>query len=404
MKSILYISYDGLTDPLGQSQILPYLVRLSTRGFRFTILSFEKRNRYAADRHLVEEIMERAGIEWVPLKFTRRPPLLAKVYDRWRLRRMANRLQRRRGFDLVHCRSYVAAEIGLWLKKKFGSRFLFDMRGFWADEKVDNGQWKLSNPLFRRVYAHYKKKEKEFLRNADGIISLTEAGRRELLRTYQGLSIDVIPCCADLVHFNYANIRNGVTEALRAQLGLDSRHRVLTYLGSVGGWYMMDEMLAFFRRLLLRHPEFVLLILTKDDRESVFRAAEATGVPGDKIRVLYSGRKELPDYLSLSDCSVFFIRPSYSKIASSPTKHGELMSMGIPVICNNVGDTGAIINRTGTGVIVREFSDSGYDKVISRMEDLLAIPKKRIREAAQEIFDLREGVNRYAQVYERIFQ
>ena len=30
-KQILYISYDGITDPLGQSQILPYIIGLTKK-------------------------------------------------------------------------------------------------------------------------------------------------------------------------------------------------------------------------------------------------------------------------------------------------------------------------------------------------------------------------------------
>ena len=39
---ILFISFDGLLEPLGQSQILPYLRGLATRGVAITVLSFEK--------------------------------------------------------------------------------------------------------------------------------------------------------------------------------------------------------------------------------------------------------------------------------------------------------------------------------------------------------------------------
>ncbi len=31
---ILYISYDGMTDPLGQSQVLPYLKGLAKKGYK----------------------------------------------------------------------------------------------------------------------------------------------------------------------------------------------------------------------------------------------------------------------------------------------------------------------------------------------------------------------------------
>ena len=41
-KKILYISYDGMTDALGEGQVISYLVELGKKGYQFDILSFEK--------------------------------------------------------------------------------------------------------------------------------------------------------------------------------------------------------------------------------------------------------------------------------------------------------------------------------------------------------------------------
>ena len=46
-KKILFISYDGMTDPLGQSQVIPYLSNLTKFGYTFTILSCDKADKYA---------------------------------------------------------------------------------------------------------------------------------------------------------------------------------------------------------------------------------------------------------------------------------------------------------------------------------------------------------------------
>lgn len=406
MARVLYVSYDGMTDPLGQSQVLPYLVALSAKGYRFTLLSFEKKNRFQKEKHIIEEITRKAAIDWVPLTYTRNPPVLSKIYDRWRLDNMAFRLFRQQRFDMIHCRSYVAAETGLRLKMKFGCKFLFDMRGLWADEKVDSGQWNLYNPFFRRVYRHYKIKERQFLENADGIISLTRAAKAELTarEEYRHLDIDVIPCCADLDHFNYQGLNRDDLENLRKSLGIEPGKKVISYLGSIGGWYMTKEMFAFYKRLLERHPEFLMLLMTKDDPSFIQKEIAESGIPAEKVITRYAGRNELPLYIALSDCSIFFIRPTYSKIASSPTKHAELMGMGIPVICNNIGDTGAVIDDTATGLVVKEFTEKGYDQVIGRLDWLLAVPKEKIRAAAFRYFDLEKGAGDYLQVYKKILK
>ncbi len=56
--NILYISYDGMTDPLGQSQVLPYLSGLTKYGYCFTILSFEKRERFIKEGKNIRKICE----------------------------------------------------------------------------------------------------------------------------------------------------------------------------------------------------------------------------------------------------------------------------------------------------------------------------------------------------------
>jgi glycosyltransferase involved in cell wall biosynthesis len=399
MKRALFISYDGMTDVLGQSQVLPYLLGLRKRGYEISILSFEKKDRYRNEGQLIRNMVAAAGIAWIPLTYSGRIPLFSKVYDLWQMRRTALKTFGARPFDLIHCRSYVAAGAGLMLKRKFGAKFLFDMRGFWVDERVDNGQWNLRHPLYRWLYRRYKEKERDFLLNADGIISLTDAAGDVLKQSpgYSGLPITVIPCCADLAHFDYRSISKEVTEKRKADLGIGEQRKVIAYLGSTVGWYLMAEMFDFFVCLQERHPEYLLLLITRDDATSLHKEAALRGIRD--LVVVGSDRAGLPSLLSICDCSFFFIRPTFSKIASSPTKHAELMGMGIPVICNDIGDTGRVIDGTGSGLVVGEFSTKEYRSVVEKIPALCKIEKSFIREGALKYFDLSVGVERYASVY-----
>ncbi len=40
--SVLYFSYSGALDPLGSSQVLPYVYGLADLGYRMRLVSFEK--------------------------------------------------------------------------------------------------------------------------------------------------------------------------------------------------------------------------------------------------------------------------------------------------------------------------------------------------------------------------
>ncbi|MDP9230923.1 MAG: glycosyltransferase [Bacteroidota bacterium] len=108
--------------------------------------------------------------------------------------------------------------------------------------------------------------------------------------------------------------------------------------------------------------------------------------------------------MALTNISIFLIKNSFSKIASSPTKHAELMGMGIPVICNGIGDTGEIIRSTKTGFVVDDFSEHSFQQAIDKIIELEKIDKAYIRHCATQIFALTIGVQRYLSVYNDIMK
>ena len=404
MKKVLYITYDGLTDPLGQSQILPYLKGLSASGYRFTILSFEKKERMEKEEALVRSLTQESGIEWVPLAFTSRPPLLSKFYDALRMKQTAVKLHKEKSFDMVHCRSYIAADVGLYLKKRYGVKFFFDMRGFWADEKKD-GSWNVAHPVFKRVYRYYKNREAQYLQSADYIISLTHAGKREMMTWpsfRQQIPVQVIPCCADMGVFSLTSPEQ--KKQSREKLGITGDRLVLSYLGSVGTWYMLDEMLQFFATVKKSYPDARFLFVTHSDHQMIRDKASAMKIHQSDILIVQGARKEVPALIKASDINISFIRPVYSKISSSPTKLGEVLSMGIPVICNSgVGDVEEVVNKAHAGYVLRSFTEEAFEAAVASFPELLKKNPEAIRRAIEPVFSLSNGIEMYRQSYQRVF-
>ncbi len=405
-KRILYLSYDGMTDPLGQSQVLPYLKGLSRAGYSFTLLSCEKPERFAQHRERLESITKEAGIAWHPLPYTKLPPIISTMKDLRHMRRLALQLHREQAFDAVHCRGHVTSLVGLFLQQRCGLRFLFDNRGFWADEKVDAGAWDLKNPLYKTVYSYFKKKEKAMIERCDQMVCLTHAGKADMQR-WKGVSvrpdrITVIPCCADTELFSPENGRR-LAPKFREELGLQEGAPVLAYLGSIGTWYMLDEMLDFFVAYRRKQAEARFLFITQDEHERIRRTAAEKGIPAEAILIRPGIRTEVPGLLSLAQHSLFFIRPTYSKVSSSPTKQGEIMAMGIPVVCNaGVGDSDHIITQAHSGVLVRRFDKAGYDAAVQELTDA-TFDTAAIRSGAEAVFSLKSGVRQYLEVYQRLF-
>jgi glycosyltransferase involved in cell wall biosynthesis len=406
-KRVLYISYDGMTDPLGQSQVIPYLQGLSKAGYEITLMSFEKSERSAAQREEVARLLKNNNIVWEPLSYTKKPAVLSTVYDLNRMKAKAVELHRQNPFALVHCRSYIAAFAGLMMKRKFGTKFLFDMRGFYADERVDGAIWNRNNPLYNLIYNFFKQKEKEFLSNADYVVSLTHKAKK-IIHSWKEISnqpipIQGIPCCADLDFFSAKNVDANRKAELQKELELTGNEFVLCYLGSVGTWYMLDEMLDFFACLLKRNPDSKFLFITNDNPGHILQRAIAKGIPVQNVIGTPSKRSDLPTYLSLCNWSIFFIKPVFSKSASSPTKQGELMGMGIPHVCNTgVGDVDEIVSRNGVGLSVQDFTEEEYNRVIDQMLQNTEANTQAIAAAAREVYSLQSGVLAYQTIYRQL--
>lgn len=401
---VLYISYDGMTDPLGQSQVIPYLIGLTKKGYAFTLISCEKEENYIQHKNKIQAILDKNNIAWHPISYTKKPPVLSAIYDVIRIKELAIQLHKKYNFSIVHCRSYIAALVGLQLQKKFKLKFVFDMRGLWADERVDGKLWNLKNPVYKSVYNYFKRKEKQFLEEADYTVSLTQNAKNEIL-SWKNINkslvkIEVIPCCVDLNLFDKNKLTADKIQLYKDELKIVKDDFVVLYLGSIGTWYMLDEMMEFFSVLKQKNERVKFLFVTKDEHARILQTSEKYNIR-DSIIIRPGTREEIPYLISISNYSIFFILPSYSKKASSPTKQGEIMAMGIPVICNtNVGDTDKIVNDYDSGIIIKDFSVSSYQNAIDKMAS--EFDTQKIMEGAKDYFSLESGVEKYAAIYHAV--
>lgn len=401
MNHVLFISYDGLTDPLGQSQIIPYLCGLTKYNFRFSIISCEKPDRFQKLGKHIHSLLSDYPITWIPLRYHKKPPIISTVYDLQKIKNTAKRIHLRDRIDLVHTRSGTPALAGLWLKKKFGIKFLNDIRDFYAQSRVDSGQWPQDKFLYRQIFKYFSGKEKLEMAAADGIVCLTHKAAEIIKQSFHHLPIpvSVIPCSVDLDLFDPGKIDLMQKEMLRKRFGISSNDIVFTYLGSVGTWYLAAEMFALFKRISNAIPGSKLLVVSPDDENDIQTYAVAANIPKEKISITSAQRQEVPALLSLSNYAVFFIKPCYSKQASSPTKLGEIMAMGLPVITNEgVGDVSQIVRKYDAGIVINDLNKEGFDEAISKILNQ-NFDGNIIRNGATEYFDLNKAVDCYHQIY-----
>lgn len=394
-----------MTDPLGQSQVLPYIIGLTKKGYQFTLISFEKPERFEQGRATIEKICRQNNIDWRPQMYTKTPPIFSTIKDIRSLKKVALQLHEEKSFDIIHCRSYITALIGQVVKRKTGVKFVFDMRGFWADERMDGQIWSRNNPIHRMIYRYFKKKEREYFTNADYTISLTH-NAKDIIQSWknipqQPIPIKVIPCCVDLELFNPNKLVLDKLENLKKELHIEKNDFILSYLGSIGTWYMLDEMLDFFKLLKKHKPNAKFLFITKELPEKILKKAEEKQIDTNSFIIRSAERAEVPYYIKLSNFGVFFILSVFSKRASSPTKQGEIMAMGIPVVCNSgVGDTDKVVKDYNSGILVEKFSNASYERAIESLDKTWDIDS--ITKGSFEFYALSEGINRYDEVYKSV--
>lgn len=263
----------------------------------------------------------------------------------------------------------------------------------------------MGNPLFKTVYKFFKRKEIEFFNSADAIVSLTHNGKAEIESwpevNHRKGEITVIPCCVDLELFDPAKISATKQDELREALGIAKDHKVLGYVGSIGTWYMLDEMLDYFKVQLTVDPAAVFLFVTGENPETILQEARQKGIDEEKLRITRCLHQDVPLHVSLFTQSIFFIRPSFSKKASSPTKQGELMAMGIPIVCNaGVGDTDKVIYDYHAGTVISSFDSDTYLEAVKNEHSSFSSADSM--KGAEEFYGLETGVERYWGIYQGI--
>lgn len=82
LNSVLYIAYDGLMEPLGQSQVWQYLAGLSV-NHKIVLMSFEKNIDWEneAEKSRIKAEVNSKGVIWVPLHYHSKPSALATLFD-----------------------------------------------------------------------------------------------------------------------------------------------------------------------------------------------------------------------------------------------------------------------------------------------------------------------------------
>lgn len=387
--STLYLTRNGLLEPLGQSQVMSYLKGLS-QDYQITLITYEKPEDWTDTEAMARARVdcEAHGIRWLPQQFRLRPKIIAPAFSMLRMIWLVRREVRRNGIRLIHARSYIPAAVNLIVNRMTGVPFIFDMRALWPEELITAGRLRRGSGMHRAIVAA----ERACLARAAGVVSLTHAGVEHLKKVYpQELSkqrLVVIPTCADLARFTLPDTPRAET--------------VYGCLGTVlSGWFKLDWLSAFLQAAAKHDPAARIEIVTRDDVATVQSRIDPSAQL-ENLSIFSASSDDVPDVVKIHSVSAMFFSEGISKLGSAPTRLGEVLGCGIPVVANEgVGDVAQIIRQYRVGVIARNASEGAMEEALTELTALRRDPdlSARCRHAAEEVFSLEHGTEKYRQLY-----
>jgi glycosyltransferase involved in cell wall biosynthesis len=367
---VLYISYDGASEPLGRSQVVSYLVRLAS-DCDIALISFEKRT---DDPLETRALLNAVGITWIPLRYHRRPPVFSTAWDIMRGAMATRRAVRRHRTQIIHVRSYVAGMIALLSSRTRPWKFLFDIRGFWVDERVEGGIWPRNGWLYRLG----KRCERWLFASADAVVTLTRASVPQI-KSWLGPStapVRVIPTCVALERYE--------DKARRAQARV-------TWCGSIGTFYRFDLALPLSDALGLP-----LTVLTR-------QIDLARAVIGDQeADVRTAAHERIADELAPGDIGLCLYSTGFSNLARAPTRFAEYLAAGMVVaVSPGIGDLDALVSEHAVGAVIESDTPDAVPATAEKLRRLSEDPavSTRARDLAARLFSLDAGVRDYLSLY-----
>ncbi|MFN3661816.1 glycosyltransferase [Yoonia sp.] len=391
----LYLTRNGLLEPLGQSQVMAYLRGLS-RDYAITLITYEKHDDWADTAAVARARAACAahGIRWLPQRFRPRPRIIAPAFSMIRMVWLVRREVRRNGIRLIHARSYIPAAVAGVVSRMTGVPFIFDMRALWPEELITAQRLRRGSWMHRAIV----RAERACLTRSSGVVSLTHAAVTYLRSVYPGelqrQRLVVIPTCADLDRFTPASDK-------------PAGPVVHGCIGTVlSGWFRTDWLAAWLRVAAARDPDARFEIVTRDDAARVRAVLDPDSELTSRLHIGPRRSEDMPDAVRGHDLSVmFYAGGEISELGRSPTRMAEVLGCGLPVVANEgVGDVADIIRKHNVGVIVAGSDAAHIEQACDALQALMQDPElpARCRATAHNVFSLQTGTQSYRALYAAI--
>lgn len=365
---LAYVTIDSLSEGVGSSQITPLISRLSKSGMKINLISYEKTNPTSEQLAYFKSI----GVEWNFRDFGANG-LMGGVGRFNSLRQEIPKT------NLIHARSDIPAVSAIASRQ---APVLWDVRSLWADQKVMI-QKSLVN---KTLYGIYRGLESIAARKSMGMSTLTSAVVPILEQRHKRLPQlrAVVPTAVDLDYFRLSTIMPSKVQAL--------------FSGTYNEYYDLN-LSGLFMEEFRKHIEVdTHWARPAESYKSQIGVGESKVFPSSQTGM----SKLIPHYsFGVSICK---IDAGPSLTAAMPTKIGEFLACGRPIVVNKgLGDMDRFLEEFNAGVIL-DGTISNLVESASKLASLLSDSETphRCRALAEKYFSMDIGASKYLNLYSQI--
>lgn len=234
-------------------------------------------------------------------------------------------------YDIIHAHLHEGALIGLVMSRLFRTPMVFDFQGSLTGEMLDHHFLRRESPAYRL----FRWLETWIVRHAP-VIFTSSANAQRLLAEEFGCppeQLRILPDCVNADTFRPADTYPPEElAALRAQLDIPARRKLIVYLGLLAEYQGTDLLLKALRNILDVRQDVHLLLMGFPNEERYRDQARDLGI---EDHVTFTGRvpyPQAPRYLALGDVAV---APKLSQTEGAG-KLLNYMAVGLPVVAFDI--------------------------------------------------------------------
>ena len=367
---LTYVTIDSLSEGVGSSQITPLISRLSSAGMKISLISYEKR------KPTIElfEFFKLLGVNWNARPFGSNG--FAGGVTRFQdLKKAIPKT------NLIHARSDIPAVSALASQQ---AMVLWDVRSLWADQK----RMIQKNLLNDALYGVYRGMESIAANRSLGMSTLSNAVVPILEQRHKKLPLlrTVVPTAVDLDRFKLApTITTGV-------------HALFS--GTYNQYYDLALSALFIAELQKHIKVETHWARPFESERKNLGVGEVKVFPVTQIEMA----QLIPNYnFGVSICKM---GAGPSLTAAMPTKIGEFLACGKPIVVNKgLGDMDELVKEFKVGIVL-DSEKENLTKSALELIELLSDSElpNRCRALAESHFNMDIGAKSYLNLYSRMMR